>query len=198
MMGLIVLVSAIWMAVDSSNLGYDKRDLKGLAAIGPMGWFFCGLLLWIIAFPLYLIKRPELKEAGERRRRGLGGTTPPAGYLPPPYGQPPPPYGQAPYGQPPPPYGQAPYGQPPPPYGQAPYGQPPPYGQAPYGQPPPYGQAPYGQPPYGRPPAPPSPPTPLTAEEVGDQIYKLSELRDAGILTEEEFEQQKAQILARM
>ena len=26
-----VLASAIWMAVDSSQLGYDKRDVRGLA-----------------------------------------------------------------------------------------------------------------------------------------------------------------------
>ncbi|MEX1365931.1 MAG: SHOCT domain-containing protein [Nannocystaceae bacterium] len=32
----------------------------------------------------------------------------------------------------------------------------------------------------------------------GEQIHKLDELRRSGILTDAEFEQQKAQVLARM
>jgi hypothetical protein len=105
------------------------------------------------------------------------------------YGQPNP-YGQPTYGQPT--YGQPTYGQPT--YGHPTYGQPM-YGQPMYGQPSPYGQqpSPYGQPnPYAQPQA------PLTADEVADQIVKLGELRTAGLLTEPEFQQQKAQLLARM
>lgn len=174
MMVFVVLLSSIWMAVDADRLGYDKRDIQGLAAVGPAGWFFAGLLLWIVAFPLYLIKRPELKAAGERRRLGLGRAQA-MGYLPPP-----PPPGYAP-----------PYGPPPPPYGA--------YGPPPYPPPPHYGHPPMpGYPGGPPPPPPPQAPARLSADEVGDQIYKLGELRDAGILTEAEFQQQKAQILARM
>jgi hypothetical protein len=190
LMGLVALGSAIWMAVDSSQLGYDKRDVRGLAAMSPVAWFFCGLFLWIVAFPLYLVKRPELKAAGEARRLAAsqGG-----GYLPGSQGYGQQPYGQQPYGQPQ--YGQPQYGQPQ--YGQPQYGQPQ-YGQPQYGQPQ-YGQPQYGQPqPYAQPNPYAQPPAPLTADEVADQIVKLGELRTTGLLTEAEFHQQKAQLLARM
>lgn len=82
MMSLVVLASATWMAVDASALGYDRRDIRGLAAIGPVGWFFCGLFFWIVAFPLYLLKRESLKAAGERRRAMLRAGTPPHMPLP--------------------------------------------------------------------------------------------------------------------
>lgn len=51
-------------------------------------------------------------------------------------------------------------------------------------------------------PAPPPPPTPLLdtpgSTDPIDQIRKLAELRDAGILSNEEFEAKKAEILSRM
>ncbi|MBL8946146.1 MAG: SHOCT domain-containing protein [Myxococcales bacterium] len=148
-LGLVVLATSIWMAVDASRLGYDKRDIKGIAGMGPVGWFFCGLFLWIVAFPLYLIKRPELAAAGERRR--LGGAPMP---------------------------------------GALPYPQPP-YPQQSYPQQP-YPQQPYPQQPY------PQPPAALTADEVAQWIVKLGEMHAAGLLTDAEFAQQKAQVLARM
>ena len=183
LMGLVALGSAIWMAIDASQLGYDKRDVRGLAAMGPAGWFICGLLFWIIALPVYLAKRPELKAAGERRRLAEARGT---GYLPGAQG-----YGPQPFG--PPQYGPQ-YGQPQ--YGQPQYGPQQPYGPPQYG--PQYGQPQYAQPQYAQPNPYAQPPAPLTAEEVADQIVKLGELRTAGLLTEAEFQQQKAQLLARM
>jgi hypothetical protein len=46
------------------------------------------------------------------------------------------------------------------------------------------------------PPEPPPPPTP--GLDLLDQLKKLAELRDAGVLTDKEFEEKKAQILARL
>lgn len=59
----LVIGTSLWMAFDAHQIGYDKRHVKGIAAIGPVGWFFAGLLLWIIAFPLYLASRSKLKAA---------------------------------------------------------------------------------------------------------------------------------------
>jgi TM2 domain-containing membrane protein YozV len=75
-----------------------------------------------------------------------------------------------------------------------PPGYPPPY---PY--PPPYG-SPYPPPPPGYPhvhgmPHPPPAPPPRTAEELAAQLERLNELRIAGLLTDEEFAQQKARLL---
>ena len=99
-----------------SFVDYDKRDVRGLAGMGPIGWLFAGLLLWIVAFPLYLIKRGELKAAGERRRQLLAAG---AHALPP--ATPPGLYG-APYGA-----AHAPTGSP---YGQGPFSPAPPRGSA--------------------------------------------------------------------
>ena len=57
---LLVLGTAIWAAIDSSKLGVRSGCLGGgFADIGPAGWFFGVLLLWIIGFPLYLVTRPK-------------------------------------------------------------------------------------------------------------------------------------------
>ncbi len=63
----IVIGTSLWMAFDAHQIGYDKKDVKGMAGMGPLGWLFGGLLLWIIAFPLYLASRSKLKEAAERK-----------------------------------------------------------------------------------------------------------------------------------
>jgi|JI9StandDraft_2_1071091.scaffolds.fasta_scaffold293815_2 hypothetical protein len=92
---LAMLASIIWVAIDSSRLGYDKRDLTGVAAMGPLGWTLCVLLIWIVGFPMYLVKRPYLKAMAEWRRQ-VGPLAPPPsrfGFPPagPPPGAPPPP-----------------------------------------------------------------------------------------------------------
>ena len=50
--------------------------------------------------------------------------------------------------------------------------------------------------PYGAPMAPPAAAAPPPQPDLVDQLRKLGELRDAGILTEEEFAAQKAKLLA--
>lgn len=65
---LVVVGTSIWMCIDASRIGYQKEDVKGLAGMGPFGWLVTGLLLWIVAFPLYLASRNKLVEAAERRQ----------------------------------------------------------------------------------------------------------------------------------
>ena len=60
---IVVIGTSIWMAFDAKQIGYDKKDVKGMAGMGPAGWFFGGLLLWIVVFPLYLASRNKLKAA---------------------------------------------------------------------------------------------------------------------------------------
>ena len=59
-------------------------------------------------------------------------------------------------------------------------------------------QAQYAPPPqqYAAPPPPPPPPASNSMEEKLAQLKQLGELKDQGILTDLEFEQQKARILA--
>ncbi|SDZ93131.1 Short C-terminal domain-containing protein [Bowdeniella nasicola] len=49
-----------------------------------------------------------------------------------------------------------------------------------------------------RPHIPPAPPQPAPPTDVMDQLRKLGELRDAGVLTEAEFEAKKADLLGRL
>jgi hypothetical protein len=55
-------------------------------------------------------------------------------------------------------------------------------------------QAQYASPGYQEPPPPPPPPAPAAADPI-EQLKQLAELRQQGILTEEEFVAQKAKIL---
>ena len=65
----------------------------------------------------------------------------------------------------------------------------------------PYGYAPPPPPQYVQPPpppvqqAPPPPPPAAPAVDPIEQLTKLGQLRDSGVLTEEEFQAQKAKIL---
>ena len=59
---LIIIGTSIWVLIDAKSIGVEKGTVKGVANMGPWGWFFCCLLLWIIAFPLYLGNRGKFKQ----------------------------------------------------------------------------------------------------------------------------------------
>ena len=64
-------------------------------------------------------------------------------------------------------------------------------------QPPPqYAQPQYAQPPQDAQPQYAQPPVASSTDDMLKQLQKLGELKDAGVLTEEEFQAQKAKILA--
>ncbi len=65
---LIVVATSIWVLFDARSSGIRKGLVKGLADLGPWGWFFACLFLWIVAFPVYLAKRTELKRAAASSR----------------------------------------------------------------------------------------------------------------------------------
>lgn len=59
--GILVVVTTIWVLFDSISLGV-RRGVIGGRSFGDMGivlWVLWCLLLWIIAFPLYLATRPK-------------------------------------------------------------------------------------------------------------------------------------------
>jgi len=64
---LIVIGTSIWVFFDAKSIGIKKSNEKAQAGkvqtdMGPTGWAICCLLLWIIAFPIYLFKRPGYKK----------------------------------------------------------------------------------------------------------------------------------------
>ena len=58
---LLVFGTSIWVLFDAKSIGVRKGQIEGIANMGPWGWFFVCLLLWIIGFPVYLAKRGEFK-----------------------------------------------------------------------------------------------------------------------------------------
>lgn len=56
---LIVIGTSIWVYIDAKKIGVKKGQLDGFCDLGPGAWAVVCLLLWIIGFPAYLIKRGE-------------------------------------------------------------------------------------------------------------------------------------------
>lgn len=79
---IVVMGSSIWVLFDATTIGVKKGQIHGLGNLGPWGWFFACLLVWIISFPLYLAKRSELKRINIGLQQGnqpatLAKPTPP-------------------------------------------------------------------------------------------------------------------------
>lgn len=62
----LVIGTSIWVFFDASSIGVKKGQIKGLGDMGPVAWLFVCLLLWIVGFPLYLVKRGEFKRVNSR------------------------------------------------------------------------------------------------------------------------------------
>jgi heme/copper-type cytochrome/quinol oxidase subunit 2 len=61
----IVILTSIWAGVDSHRLQISSTNKPYSWNNGFLSWLLCCLLLWIIAFPVYLFKRAKtLKERG--------------------------------------------------------------------------------------------------------------------------------------
>lgn len=60
---ILIIGTSLWVFFDAKKLGVRKGLIKGVANLGIGTWQVVSLFLWIIAFPMYLIKRPELKLA---------------------------------------------------------------------------------------------------------------------------------------
>ncbi len=66
---IVIPTTSIWVLVDALSLKVRKGKITGFFDMGPVGWFLCCLLLWVIAFPAYLVKRNEYRGL----RRTLNG-----------------------------------------------------------------------------------------------------------------------------
>lgn len=70
---LIVIGTSIWVLFDAKSIGVKKGQIEGIANMGPWGWFFVCLLLWIIGFPAYLVKRGEYKRINSSQPSNQSG-----------------------------------------------------------------------------------------------------------------------------
>jgi hypothetical protein len=62
----VVLGSAIAIAVESARVGMGSipNPKTNKKEEGPVAWFFSALLLWLIAYPLYMFRRAHYGLAG--------------------------------------------------------------------------------------------------------------------------------------
>jgi len=61
---LLVLGTSVWVYFDATKIGVKRTGEKAQTGkfhvdMGPVGWMVCCLLLWIVAFPAYIILRPK-------------------------------------------------------------------------------------------------------------------------------------------
>lgn len=64
---IVIVGTAVWVYFDAKALGARKGLLKGFSDLGgPAAWAIATLLLWIIAFPMYLASRNQIREAARR------------------------------------------------------------------------------------------------------------------------------------
>jgi len=69
----LIILTSIWVLIDALVLGIKKTDEKSMMNMGAISWFICSLLLWIIVFPLYLVKRQQHLTASRKRAVGNRG-----------------------------------------------------------------------------------------------------------------------------
>jgi hypothetical protein len=89
---LLVIGTTIWVAIDAHQLGVQRGKLGGGSLdMSATSWTVCCLLLWIVAFPCYLVARGKYR---------VLQTPAPAWPAPPQAGYPQPGYPQPGYGLP--------------------------------------------------------------------------------------------------
>ena len=70
---LVLLSTSFWVFFDAKKIGVRKGLISGIADMNPAMWLIACIFLWIVAFPIYLIKRSELKKAAAVMGAELAG-----------------------------------------------------------------------------------------------------------------------------
>jgi len=67
-MWAIVIGSSVWVAYDSQSNKITVDNKPYSLNNGALAWFLSCILLWIIIFPYYLVKRPKVLQQRQRER----------------------------------------------------------------------------------------------------------------------------------
>lgn len=76
---LIVVGTSLWVYFDARRIGARKGLRPGLGNMNPGGWLLVCLVFWIVGFPMYLVKRREIRRAaadGQQPAPIAGGASP--------------------------------------------------------------------------------------------------------------------------
>ncbi len=82
---LLVISTSAWVYFDATKISAPKageklQTGKFYVDMGPVGWLICCLVLWIVAFPAYLILRPQYMQ--EFQSPGSASSLPSPGSAP--------------------------------------------------------------------------------------------------------------------
>lgn len=70
---LFVTACAVWVYLDATKNKIGKTSVGGVFNMSASAWGTVSLLIWIIAFPAYLIKRNSLKSIAEEHPVNVNG-----------------------------------------------------------------------------------------------------------------------------
>ena len=59
-LSLVVLVSSVWVLVDSHKNRIQTHGFAYTVNTGCLAWFLGCLFLWIVVFPVYLVRRRKI------------------------------------------------------------------------------------------------------------------------------------------
>lgn len=79
---LVVVGTSVWVLSDAVKIGARQGLVSGTFDASPGMWFFACLLIWIIAFPGYLVTRPKIIAALEAEKSRPSASTPTPKCLP--------------------------------------------------------------------------------------------------------------------
>lgn len=83
---LVVIATTIWMIADAAAHRIPSSGDDYNIHTGALSWFLCALLMWIVAFPYYLVRRSVVLR--KRNSDAHVGTVPPPFYTGQPIGSP--------------------------------------------------------------------------------------------------------------
>lgn len=68
----VLIGTSFWVYFDAKSIGIKAGEVKsgrmaGLDTMGPGSWLAGCLILWIIFFPIYLVKRGEFKRINHKQ-----------------------------------------------------------------------------------------------------------------------------------
>lgn len=63
----VLIGTSFWVYFDAKSIGIKKGQVTGFADMAPGSWAVGCLILWIIFFPFYLMKRGEFKKINHKQ-----------------------------------------------------------------------------------------------------------------------------------
>jgi hypothetical protein len=65
--GIVIILTTVWVGVDAHKLGVKRGKLGGgVVDMSVLSWVVCCFFLWIVSFPCYLVARSKYQAMRRR------------------------------------------------------------------------------------------------------------------------------------